>query len=482
MPDFADILRFNSNRRGDLSSDRAEDFVSAQIERYVSGEPLLERLAESGTVIEVRANRMPDGGMVTTFTDITASVEAAEQLERANETLERRVHARTEELTRLNAALAHAKGEADAANISKTKFLAAASHDILQPLNAARLYVTSLIERQGQREERSLADNIDASLEAVEEIFGALLDISRLDTGVMRPEFASFRINEMMRQIEVEFAPMAAAKGLNLTFVPCSLVVRSDRRLLRRLVQNLVSNAIKYTPSGRVLVGCRRRGDGLRIDVYDTGIGIPDSKWRDVFIEFHRLDQGAKIARGLGLGLSIVERVARVLDSKIELESEPGRGSHFSVTVPRSNDTPVDLPARNGARADSSQLAGITTLCVDNEPSVLDGMETLLRGWGCEVIKAPDLAFALTAISESPMMPNGLLVDYHLDHGNGIDAIAALRRRYGDLPAILITADRSPAVREQAREEGIQVLHKPIKPAALRALLAQWRVLRVAAE
>jgi len=283
--------------------------------------------------------------MVTTFTDITASVESVVQLARANETLERRVHERTEELTRLNAALAHAKGEADAANISKTKFLAAASHDILQPLNAARLYVTSLIERQGQREERSLVDNIDASLEAVEEIFGALLDISRLDTGVMRPDFASFRINEMMRQIEVEFAPMAAAKGLNLTFVPCSLVVRSDRRLLRRLVQNLVSNAIKYTPSGRVLVGCRRRGDGLRIDVYDTGIGIPDSKWRDVFIEFHRLDQGAKIARGLGLGLSIVERVARVIGSEIEVRSTVGEGSHFSVTVARSDAAPVELPA-----------------------------------------------------------------------------------------------------------------------------------------
>ncbi len=140
------------------------------------------------------------------------------------------------------------------------------------------------------------------------------------------------------------------------------------------------------------------------------------------------------------------------------------------------------MPARENTRIDPSQLDGIVTLCVDNEPSVLDGMETLLRGWGCEVIKAPDLSFALTAISESPTMPNGFLVDYHLDHGNGIEAIAELRRRYGDLPAILITADRSPAVREQAREEGIQVLHKPIKPAALRALLAQWRVLRVAAE
>ena len=347
---LADILRFNSSRRGDLSADRAEEFVTAQIERYISGnEPFLERFAE-GVVIEVRSNRMPDGAIATTFTDITASVEAAEALERSNETLERRVQERTEELTRLNAALARAKGEAEAANISKTKFLAAASHDILQPLNAARLYVTSLIERGGQ-DDRRLVDNIDASLEAVEEILGALLDMSRLDTGAMRPEFANFRIDEMLRQIELEFSPLAAAKGLELTFMPCALVVRSDRRLLRRLIQNLVSNAIKYTPEGRVLVGCRRRGKDLRIDVYDTGVGIPQSKWRDIFVEFRRLDQGARIARGLGLGLSIVERVARVLDSKIELKSETGRGSHFAVTVPRSNEAPIELPrARESTR------------------------------------------------------------------------------------------------------------------------------------
>ena len=478
---LADILRFNSTRRGDLSADRAEQFVSTQIERYMSGnEPFLERFSE-GVVIEVRSNQMPDGGIATTFTDITASVEAAEALERSNETLERRVRERTEELTRLNAALAHAKGEAEAANISKTKFLAAASHDILQPLNAARLYVTSLTER-GTQEDRRLVDNIDASLEAVEEILVALLDMSRLDTGALRPEFANFRIDELLHQIELEFAPLAAAKGLELTFMPCALVVRSDRRLLRRLIQNLVSNAIKYTPEGRVLVGCRRRGNDLRIDVYDTGVGIPQSKWRDIFVEFRRLDQGARIARGLGLGLSVVERVARVLDCKIELESEAGGGSHFAVAVPRSNEAPIELPARDQVRVDSSQLAGITALCVDNEPSVLDGMETLLSGWGCQVLKSADLASALTAVSESSLMPNGLLVDYHLDQGNGIEAIAALRHHYGDLPAILITADRSPAVREQAREENIQVLHKPIKPAALRALLAQWRVLRVAAE
>jgi len=477
---LGDIVRFNSHR-GESTIEGTEEFVEAQLERYISGcEPFLARSAQ-GVVIEVRANRMPDGGIVTTFTDITPSVEAAEALERSNETLERRVRERTEELTRLNAALAHAKGEAEAANISKTKFLAAASHDILQPLNAARLYVTSLTERGGQ-DDRRLVDNIDASLEAVEEILGALLDMSRLDTGAMRPEFASFRVDELMRQIELEFAPLATSKGIDLIIVPCTLVVRSDRRLLRRLIQNLVSNAIKYTPEGRVLVGCRRQGGSLRIDVYDTGVGIPQSKWRDIFIEFHRLDQGAKIARGLGLGLSIVERVARVLDCPIGLESESGGGSHFTVTVPLSNEAPIELLARESARVDPSQLAGITALCIDNEPSVLDGMETLLRGWGCDVIKAPDLAFALAAISGSATMPNGLLVDYHLDDGNGIEAIVALRRRYGDLPAILITADRSPAVREQARETSVQLLHKPIKPAALRALLAQWRVLRVAAE
>jgi signal transduction histidine kinase/ActR/RegA family two-component response regulator len=478
---LADILHFNG-RRSDVEPERIDDFVRAQIERYMSGrEPFLERFAEPGMVIEVRANHMPDGGIVTTYTDITPSVEAAEALERVNESLERRVQERTEELTRLNAALARAKGEADEANISKTKFLAAASHDILQPLNAARLYVTSLIERQGSGDERRLVDNIDASLDAVEEIFSALLDMSRLDTGAMRPEQTSFRIDDLMRQIELEFAPLAAAKGLGLTFVRSSLVVRSDRRLLRRLVQNLVSNAVKYTPAGGVLVGCRRRGDQLRIDVCDTGVGIPESQQRDIFVEFHRLDQGARIARGLGLGLSIVERIARVLGCEVEVHSAVGQGSHFAIMVPLSKAVAVELPARDDIRVDPSQLVGTTVLCIDNEPAVLDGMETMLRGWGCEVIKAADLDGALAAAEESAHAPGGLLVDYHLDHGNGIEAIDALRARYGDLPAILITADRSPAVREAARAQGIQLLNKPIKPAALRALLAQWRVMRVAA-
>jgi CheY-like chemotaxis protein len=316
----------------------------------------------------------------------------------------------------------------------------------------------------------------------VEEIFGALLEISRLDAGALRPELAAFRIDDLLRQLEVEFAPLAREKGLELTFVPCSLGVRTDRRLLRRLLQNLVSNAVKYTPRGRVLIGCRRRRGRLRIDVCDTGLGIPHSKKRAIFREFHRLDEGARVARGLGLGLSIVERIARVLDHKVELKSVPGRGSRFSVDVPVTSAAPASQPTRSMETADRGQLLGTVALCIDNDPKIIDGMEALLGGWGCRVIRAPDLAGAIRALAEAQVAPNGLLVDYHLDQGNGIEAIAELRRRFGvDLPAILITADRSPRVRDTAREQFVQILHKPIKPAALRALVAQWRVQRVAA-
>jgi len=482
-----EILRHIA-QHGESIAGNANEFIAERIVKYTSeAEPFLERFAERGLVIEVRSNRMPDGGLVTTFTDITPSVKAAEALERANATLERRVRERTRELTHLNAELERAKAAADDANVSKTRFVAAASHDILQPLNAARLYVTSLIERQrqgrGDGEDADLVRNIDASLEAVEEIFAALLDISRLDTGAMKPEIGDFRIHELLQRLEVEFAPTARAKGLDLVFMPCSLTLRSDRRLLRRLLQNLVSNAIKYTASGSVLVGCRRRGTRLRIDVYDTGIGIPHAKRRAVFKEFHRLDQGARVARGVGLGLSIVERIARVLDCEVALKSNVGHGSRFSIEVPCATGNSSAPKLRAVPRPGVGRLDGTVVLCIDNERAILDGMETLLGGWGCRTLKALDLTEALAAMDASGLEPDGLLVDYHLDGGNGVAAIAELRRRLGrQLPAILITADRSLRVREEARAESAHLLNKPIKPASLRALIAQWRVQRVAAE
>jgi len=480
---LSDIVRHIARHSGAGAMD-VDAFVAERLAKYTAEDaPFLERFSERGLVIEVRANRMPDGGQVTTFTDITPSVEAAEALERANATLERRVRERTKELTRLNAELHRAKAEADDANVSKTRFIAAASHDILQPLNAARLYVTSLIERQRAGEDGELVQNIDASLEAVEEIFAALLDISRLDSGAMRPEFSEFAVDDLLQRLAVEFAPLAREKGLDLVVMPCALAIRSDRRLLGRLLQNLVSNAIKYTPSGRVLVGCRRRGTQLRIDVCDTGIGIPQSRRRAVFKEFHRLDQGARVARGVGLGLSIVERIARVLACEVVLQSAPGRGSRFSVEVPRASGAIIQARAARLLQPEAGSLAGTVVLCIDNERAILDGMQRLLGGWGCQVLTAVDLPEALAAMEASQVEPDGLLVDYHLDGGNGIAAIAELRRRAArHIPSILITADRSARIRDEARTEGAHVLNKPVKPASLRALIAQWQVQRVAAE
>ncbi len=477
-----DILRLNAEN-GAFGPGDVEELVQERAARYAaSGAPFLERFPGRGLVIEVRANRMPGGGFVTTLTDITPSVEAAEALARANDELEHRVRERTAELERLNAELAEAKAVAESANLSKTRFLAAASHDILQPLNAARLYATSLVEQQSNGEDARLAGKVDASLEAVEEILGALLDISRLDAGAMHPDIAVFRIEDLFRQLEVEFAPLAREKGLDLDFAPCSRAVRSDRRLLLRLLQNLVSNAIKYTERGRVLVGCRARGGSLRIDVYDTGIGIAEGSQRTIFEEFRRLERGASVARGLGLGLSIVERIARVLNLAITLHSVPGRGSRFSVEAPVAASAPRDESSQSLARA-PGRFTGSILLCIDNEPIVLDGMESLLAGWGCQVLKARDLATAVASIETLGCLPTGLLVDYHLDEGDGLDAIVELRRRFGaDLPAILITGDRTQEVRDAARAGGVQVLNKPVKPAQLRAQLAQWQAQRVAAE
>jgi Na+/proline symporter/signal transduction histidine kinase len=476
-----EILEFMSAINPPGSGD-SDALLEKRLTAYTTeGEPYLERLPDRHMVIEVRSNAMPGGGLVITFSDVTPSFEAAEALERANATLEKRVRDRTEELTRLNSELAQAKSTAEDANNSKTRFLAAASHDILQPLNAARLYVTSLVERQNGGEDSRLVENIDDSLEAIEEILGALLDISRLDAGAMTPSITRFRMGDLMRSLEIEFAPIARAKGLKLTFVSCSLPVESDRTLLRRLLQNFISNAIKYTPRGRVLVGCRRHGQNLKIGVYDTGVGIPAQKRGEIFKEFHRLEQGARIARGLGLGLSIVERLARVLNHGIALEATAGGGSVFSVTVPVAKAVNYTA-AVTAATPLSTPVRGALVACIENDPAILDGMKTLLTAWNAEVIAVTDSEAAIEAIEAAGRPVTGLLVDYHLDRGNGLAAIREIRRRFGDnVPAILITADRSPHVRAAARDENIVVLNKPVKPASLRALLGQWRTQQMVA-
>jgi CheY-like chemotaxis protein/two-component sensor histidine kinase len=325
--------------------------------------------------------------------------------------------------------------------------------------------------------------NIDSALESVETILGAVLDISRLDTGAMKPRMASVALSALLQRIETDFAPIAREKRLKLVVMPTTLKVRSDPNLLRRVVQNLVSNAIKYTPTGKVLIGARRRGDKVIIQVMDSGIGIPASKFRTVFKEFARLDEGAKTASGLGLGLSIVDRIARVLDHPVELRSIPGRGTDFRIVMPLDLTQTIETTVPSASVADRAMrsLRGLKILCVDNEPDILEGMQLLMSGWGCEVAVSPSLA-ALAEMPATDTPPDIVIADYHLGDGTGIDAIGLLRQRYGrDLPALVITADRSPEVRAEAEKHGIGLQQKPVRPAALRAYLAQVSSLKRAA-
>jgi Na+/proline symporter/signal transduction histidine kinase len=470
-----EILRSNAER-GLYGPGRIDDIVAERMQNTARPKTFRSTLQNSGRVVEIRIDNMPDGGLVSTFTDVTETVIA-------EKALEARVNERTRELTHLNQELARAKAEADSANYSKTRFLAAASHDILQPLNAARLYVSSLVERSEGGPSQELVSNVDASLQSVEEIFSVLLDISRLDAGALTPDISTFKLGDVMRQLEVEFSPMAREKGLTLNVVHTHIWVRSDRRMLRRLLQNLVSNAVKYTQNGTVLMGTRRIGGRVRVEVWDTGLGIPASSQRAIFKEFQRLDPGARVARGLGLGLSIVERVARILDHPLTLKSSPGKGSTFSVEVPTAPPQHI-APSDTGPLSHFSpaMLSRAHVLCIDNEPAILDGMTQLLGGWGCKVTAAANLTEALDSV-ERDGIPDIIIADYHLDGGDGLAVIRELRVRIGDdVPGILVTADRGRAVRDGARAQDLEVLHKPVRPAALRALLAQMRVTRPAAE
>jgi len=408
------ILRVLAER-GDLGTGDVDQLIQSRLYRLaVRKETFQERILGGTRHIEIRTSAMPQGGIVATFSDITDRVAAANALARANETLERRVRERTAELLEVNAALAIAKAQADEASLDKTRFLAAASHDILQPLNAARLYATSLRERPLPETEAALAHSVDASLAAVEEIFSALIEISRMDAGQLDPEITDFPLSEIFEQLALEFAPMAQEKRLTLKTFPTGLWVRSDRRLLRRVLQNLVSNAIKYTRTGQVLLGVRRSGENAIVQVLDTGPGIPHDKKEVIFKEFQRLEGPGSGVRGLGLGLSIVERIGRILNHPIQLETTPRRGSTFSVKVPvgKPRAQGEAQPAPSPAIGD---LAGLSVLCIDNEPAVLNGMAALLSGWGCTVRTAPSGAAALALVKTD--VPDIVLADYHLDIG-----------------------------------------------------------------
>jgi PAS domain S-box-containing protein len=465
----SDLIRWNA-RRGEMSSGPlspagVEEQVRRRLAHLRAGSPhLFERVRASGQVIEMRGQPLPGGGYVTSYSDVTDYKRAEAALREINETLEQRVELRTR--------------EAEAAQQSKTRFLAAVSHDVLQPLNAARLFASALRESGVNGEQSRLAERVDASLRAAEELLDGLLDISRLEAGALQPERTDFDAGELLRELATQYTPMAAERGLQLRvrLRDESLPVHTDRRLLRRALQNFLANALRYTRNGGVLMSARIRDGAVVLQVWDTGPGISEHHLDQIFEEFRRFETpGSSGERGLGLGLSICQRIARTLEHPLAVRSRVGHGSMFAITVPfgRAQFAAPPDEARNEMPVDS--LAGLHVLCIDNDREILDGMRALLSRWEVHALAAADVDEALAQLDAQ--IPDVLLVDYHLhDRLDGLGLIDLLRERIGrDIPAALVTGDGSDAVKLAARERGCVVLTKPVKPASLRALLASVR-------
>lgn len=464
----ADLIRFNLERVGH-TGDELEVEVEKRLSYLKQGTShKFERNQIGGQVLEVSGNPMPGGGFVTSYTDITVYKDMERQLRSANETLEIRVIERTRELE-------SAKREAESANYSKTQFLAAASHDLMQPLNAANLFAAALSQRTQDSELQQLSENIVASLQAADALINSMLEASRLDAGVVEPKFETFFLKDLFEQLSLEFTALANDRQLDFSVFHTKAAVHSDPHFLRRILQNFLSNALRYTRSGRVLLGCRRLKDNawLRIEVWDTGPGIPEDKRGEIFQEFRRLktpqhDVGEK---GLGLGLAIADRMSRLLGHRLGLRSWEGRGSVFFLDVPLKPAADVATPVAPVAVSAVGQMQAVSVLCIDNEPSVCAGMQALLEGWGCRVMTASDETQALSCVRKQ--LPDLILADYQLDETTGLELVQEIFKAVGqELPTIIVTANNTEDVRRLTEQRGHLFMAKPVKPARLRALIS----------
>lgn len=367
------------------------------------------------------------------------------------------------------------KEAAERANIAKSKFMAAASHDLRQPLHALSLFSTALGERIRYPEVRKIVDNIGASVYALESLFNAMLDISRLDSGVLEPEIEDFRLQTLFDRLENDYQPQAAEKGLGLHVGTCgAVVVRSDKMLLERLLRNLLTNAIRYTAQGEITVSCRTLAQRLRIEVRDTGVGIPGEHIDDIFDEYVQLDNPERNRnKGLGLGLAIVSRIASLLRHPIYVDSSVGEGSLFAVDVPLGDPNQLREPRELPVQGPAQELEGLFVVVIDDEQAIRDAVQVLLEGWGCDVLAVASLDEAREQLRSQGRIPDGILADYRLGRGiNGVEVIQELERMAGhSIPSILITGDTAAERLRDVHASGYRVLHKPVKPARMRAFL-----------
>ncbi len=473
--------------------------LEAYVARALAGESVTFEFAETNINNQERymlrsyvPNRLANGEVVGIFVlirDITERRRTAEALHQAYQNLEQRVQERTAELTTLNdqllreidersrveLRLREAKREAERANLSKTKFLAAVSHDLLQPLNAARLFTSALLERREPVANAQLVRNVSNSLQDVENLLGTLVDISKLDAGVIKADVAPFALCELLDNLAAEYRQVARSEGLELRFIPCSVLVRSDIQLLARILRNLLSNALRYTPNGRVLLGCRRHGNRVSIEVWDSGIGIAQDRLEEIFQEFKRGDvQRPDQDRGLGLGLAIVEKIAGILGHRIQVRSWPGKGSVFAIEVPLSATAPKPLPCLDMSEPMLERLRGARIWVLDNDAAICAGMRTLLEGWGCRVVTALSEQDLARQVDDYRADADLLIADYHLDHDqNGVDAVARINAcRTSPIPAMMITANYSNELKQQIRELGHTLMHKPVRPMKLKIAMS----------
>jgi Na+/proline symporter/signal transduction histidine kinase len=475
------VYCFNAER-GFLGQGDVEAEVNKRLAWMRDGSPhRLERILPDGRVIDIRGNPLPHGGFVTTYIDITDFRDVVAQLEEAKLELEAKVASGTQTLSEANARLrqenrlrAQVEARLRAAHLSKTRFMSATSHDLLQPINAARLFTAALkpqLQGDVDGDTRRIVEQIDSSLQRAEQLIAELREIARLDSGRQMPRRSHYPAAQAFEALLREFGASAQLKGLALTVVPSAVWLYSDPSLVLRILQNLVSNAIRYTARGRVLLGVRRRPEGAEIQVWDTGPGIAEKDRVRIFQEFERLQRHSTPGEeGLGLGLAIVQRYADLLGHRLRLHSEPGAGTMFSLTVTYGQARSLEQGAPE--KVVGRDLVGLHILCLDNDALVLEGMAQLLLTMGARVSTARGRE-QLGAHFIDGGHPDIVLADYHLDEGDtGLAAVLEARRRSGsDTPCIIISADDSDVIRDRARAVGFRFLSKPVNAARLRALV-----------